>query len=205
MSGHLPAIAADTAIHPITGEIWALAETPLPDLATFMVELQGHRDKLRAWEDRINGHLLAYLDAGASWTVRVGDPHTVQYELTAPSPTAGVDVYPPDALETELRALVERGTITPDAAGKALKRQVTLVLDIPLNLPLKETADGLKRITISLGENELPVVKMDYAASAVKAGIAALRKVKGAVAGLDRAKTTSTPSRRVKVTEKTRE
>jgi hypothetical protein len=38
-----------------------------------------------------------------------------------------------------------------------------------------------------------------------RSDIAALRKVKGAVAALDRAKVTQSPSRRVKVTVKTRD
>jgi hypothetical protein len=197
--------ATPTVLDRVTGELLAVRDANTETLAAFMVHQQQLRGELADAEAIVNNALLERLDRGAVWTVRVGDPTTLQYELSAPSPTAGTDSYPPDALETELRALVERGTITPHAAGKALKRQVTLVLDVPLNLPLKETAEGLKRVTISLGENVLPVVKVDYAASAVKAGIAALRKVSGTVAALDRTKVTATPSRRVKVVVKERE
>jgi len=189
----------------VTGERLAVRDADTETLAAFMVHQQQLRGELADAEAIVNSALLERLDRGAVWTVRVGDPQTLQYELSAPSPTAGTDSYPPDALETELRALIERGTITPDAAGKALKRQITLVLDVPLNLSLKETAEGLKRIVLSLGENVLPVVKVNYTASAVKAGIVALRKVSGTTAALDRAKVTATPSRRVKVVVKERE
>jgi hypothetical protein len=188
-----------------TGEVVNLDDATTEQLAELVTNLQDVRRALAETEQAVSAELVDRLDRDACWTLRVGDPKDGrQWEIKAASPTAGSSVYPPDMLETELRALVARGTITADAAAKALRRQVTLTLDIPLDLPLKETAEGLGQITISLGENELPIAKSDHSASAVAAGINALRKVSGTTAGLDRAKRVETGgARRARVTLKT--
>lgn len=185
-------------MHPVTGEVIDLRHASLAQIAEMAVETQDIGARLRDFQQELNDALLDHLDQNAMWTMRVGD-----IEITAKSPSAGTTVYPSGDLERELTALVERGTITLDAAGKALKRQVTLTLDIPLHLPLKETADGLSRITVSLGENELPIAKVDYDARSVDSGIKALRKVPGTAAALDRAMATKpVGERRAKVVVK---
>jgi hypothetical protein len=187
------------------GEVVNLDDASTERLAELVTNLQEVRQALGETEQAVSAELVARCDAEASWTLRVGDPKDGrQWEIKTASPTAGTAVYPPDMLETELRALVARGTITADAAAKALRRQVTLTLDIPLDLPLKETAEGLGQITIFHGEDALPIAKSDSSMAAVAAGINALRKVPGTVAGLERAKRVEpVGARRAKVTLKT--
>ena len=187
------------------GEIVNLDDASTERLAELVTNLQEVWQALGETEQAVSAELVARCDKSATWTLRVGDPKDGrQWEIKTASPKAGTTVYPPDMLEAELRALVARGTITVDAAAKALRRQVTLTLDIPLRLPLKATAEGLGQITISVGEDALPIAKSDYSMAAVAAGIAALRKVPGATAGLDRAKRVETDgARRAKVTLRT--
>jgi hypothetical protein len=187
-----------------TGEIVPL-DASTERLAEYMSNLDEVRTALAEAAGAVSDELVARMDREASWTLRVGDPKEGrQWEIKGSSPTAGTETYPPDLLEVELLALVERGTITAEAAGKALRRQVTLTLDVPLNLPLKGVAEGLAQIKLTLGENELPIAKADHSAGAIAAGINALRKVAGTGAALDRAKVPGSPGpRRAKVTLKT--
>jgi hypothetical protein len=194
-----------TVVDRLSGEILTVADATTEQLAQFVTNQRQVRDDLSDAEAAVSAELVARLDANAQWTLRVGDPTDVQWEITAPSPTAGSESYPPDMLEVELLDLVEAGTITPYAAAKALKRQVTLKLDVPLNLPLKGTADSLAQLTLKLGENELPITGCDYSASASKTGINALSKVPGVKDALDRARVTQpVGTRKAKVTLKER-
>jgi hypothetical protein len=193
-------------VNPTTGEVLDLHGATTEGLAQAVTDLADKRQAIKDFEEAVESVLLERMTQAASWTLRVGDPRERQWEITSPSPAAGSTAYPADILETELRALVERGTIIESAAAKALKRQVKLTLDVPLHLPLKETSDGLSNITITLGDNELPIASCSYDSSSNKAGIKALEKVPGAKAALDRAKVpVPVGKRRVKVVEKVRD
>lgn len=189
-----------------TGEIISLPDAATDRLAELSTNLDDVQQALNDARAVVSDELVARLDRDAQWTARVGDPTDRQWEIKAPSPTAGATIYPPDVLEQELRALVDRGVVTPAAAGKALRRQITLTLDIPLELPLKDTAAALANITIRTADTELPIVKADHSMSVVAAGVNALRKVPGTNAALDRAKHVEPPGRRrAKVTLKAKD
>ena len=185
-----------------TGEMLEVATAPTETLAAFILNAKEVHEEIRDAEAIVNEELIARMDRDASWTARVNDGRT-EYELSTTSPDAGTTAYVPEDLERELRPLVERGTVSADAAGAALKRQVVMTLDIPLNLPLAETAAGLAAIEVALGDNKLPVVSADPRTSSNMRGVNALRKVPGTTAALDRAKShTAPPARRAKVSIK---
>jgi hypothetical protein len=193
-------------IHPVTGEILDLAQESVEGLAGRVVDLQETREALAVFDRALSDALLDHLDRGANWTLRVGEPtDDRQIEIKAASPSAGTEAYPPDALERELRTLVDRGTISEQAAGKALKRQVVLTLDVPLSLVLSETAKGLAEISIEHCGEEMSVVNVDQRQVSVVSGINALRKFPVVAEALDAAMVVqSPPARRVRVTVKTR-
>jgi hypothetical protein len=199
----MPSVIATTSRDVLdwkNGEVISLDEASTERLAELVTNLQDVRQALGETEQAVSTELVARCDREAVWTLRVGG-----FEIKTTSPTAGTTVYPPDMLETELRALVDRGTITEQAAGKALKRQVVLTLDVPLALPLKGLADEIRGLAVfKAGEKVLPVAGVDHRQVSVMAGINALRKVSGTGTALDRAKKTETGgARRAKVTVKT--
>lgn len=192
-------------VNPRTGELIDLDTAETVELASCMTDLQEVREQLKEIESSVSDALIERMDKAAQWTVRVGDPTDKQWEIKASSPTAGTETYPPDLLERELHALVARDTITETAAGKALKRQAVVTLDVPLGLDLKETTDGLRQLSFDLEGVPLPVAGVDSRQATVMAGINALRKVSGTGAALDRAKVSQPVGvRRAKVMLKVR-
>jgi hypothetical protein len=175
----------------VSGELIDPKSASAEALAQYMTNVQSIREDLAAAEAIVSDELVARMDRDAKWTLHVGDPKVQVWEITAPSPTAGTEVYPPDVLETELRALVDRGTITVDAADAALKRIVTVKLAVPLSASLSETAQHVKQMmSFHAGDVELRVLDSAHSATVVKAGINALAKVPGTAAALARAKRT---------------
>lgn len=203
MATNTPAVLDRT-----TGEVIDLAHASDEQLAQFCTNAQDLRDELADAEALVHSELVARLDRNAAWTLRVGDPTgEQQWEITAPSPSAGTESYPPADLERELRALVARGTITSDAARTALKRTVTLVVTPEWDADLDELVD-----VVNASEDVriagVPVTIESGAADrkSVAAGVKALRKVPGTSAALDRAKlTTPVGQRKPKVKRVTRD
>lgn len=194
-----------TIIDYVSGELIDPKTATSEALAQYVTNVQAIREDLAAAEKVVSDELVARMDRDAKWTLHVGDPKVQVWEITAPSPTAGTEVYPPDMLETELRQLVERGTITVDAADAALKRIVTVKLGVPLSASLSETAQHVKQMmSFHAGDVTLKVLGADHSATAVKAGINALGKVPGTGAALARAKRTDPGgARRARVKIKT--
>lgn len=192
-----------TIIDRLHGEILDVRDATTERLAQAVTNMQELRAQLADEEKLVSDELIARLDREARWTLSVGDPREGRvWVIKAPSPEAGTTVYPPDLLEHELRQLVERGTITADAAAMALKRTVTIELDVPLDLtaPLSEVARELKEVTITGPEGvELKVAKTDYARRSVDGGIKKLSKVPGTGAALDRAAQKTEPARKASV------
>lgn len=191
-----------------TGEVLDLADASDEQLARFCTNAQDLREELADAEAQVHRELVARLDRNASWTLRVGDPTgEAQWEITAPSPSAGTESYPPVDLERELRALVERGTITSDAARTALKRTVTLVVAPEWDADLDDLVD-IVNTSEDVRIAGVPVTIVSAAADrkSVAAGVKALRKVPGTGAALDRAKLPLPGnSRRPKVKKVTRD
>jgi hypothetical protein len=193
-------------VHPVTGEILDLENESVEGLAERVVDLQDYRERIGNFDRALNDALLERLDADASWTMRVGDPTgDRQFEIKAASPSAGTELYPPDALERELRVLVERGIISELAASKALKRQVIATLTVPLDLDLKDVAKAIDGNTYEYDGRDLEFVSCDQRQVSVVSGINALRKSPVIAEALDAAMVVqSPPTRRVKVTVRNR-
>jgi hypothetical protein len=187
-----------------TGEIVDIANATMERVAELSDNMAAVRHEIGEVIDAISTELLARLDKQASWTVRVGDPATVQWEITAPSPKAGTDVYPEDLLEEALTRLIAEGVIATEAATKACKRQLILTVNVPWSARPQDMAriltDALK---VSIAGVSVEVVKAESYVRPVAQGIAAVRKVEGTVETLDVVRRLQLPSsRRVKVTRK---
>jgi hypothetical protein len=174
-------------VHPATAEILDLRAAETITLAAAVAGLDDLRADLTDFERVVERELLARLDRGAKWTLRLGDPAgDVQFEVKAPSPDAGTDGYDERLLETELLELVSRRTINEDGAAAALRRTVTVTVEVPLEHDLEALVDKLRDVDAIAG---VPVraSSVTTARKAMAAGIKALRKVEGTGRALDRA------------------
>lgn len=189
------------------GELLDVREASTERLALLVADLDDHRARLADVDAIVSDELVGRLDRAASWTMRVGDPTgDRQFEISAPSPSAGTEAYDASLLEGELRALVGRETIAESAAATALERTLTIVVRVPLDADLEELAKKVRTAPdVELAGVAVDVVKADVGRKPVLGGIAKLRKVSGTGAALDRAQLPkSPPSRRAKVKVKTR-
>jgi hypothetical protein len=194
-------------VHPVTGEILDLSSESVERLAELTVDLQKDRENIAAFDQALSDALLAHLDRSALWTQRVGDPTgDVQYELKAPSPTAGTESYRLDLLHDALSLLIDAGVISETAASGAMQRRLVLELDVPWRADLPNMAAAVKdAIGITVADIEVKVARAEPSCQPSVAGIKALRKIPGAGAALDEALVAQDPPRRrVKVTVKTR-
>jgi hypothetical protein len=98
-------------------------------LARFMLSAdewldQQRRDVQRA-KDAVNAELLARMDGRLKWThrARLGD---IEFELNAPSPSAGKTAYDVDRMAAALRPFVEDKTLSQEAFEEVVKRTVTV-------------------------------------------------------------------------------
>lgn len=177
------------------GEIVNLDDADNQRLAEVITHTIDLRRELGEVEQLVSDELISRLDLDANWTWR-GDGVTV----TAASPERGSEDFPVDALETALQELIDKGVISREAAEKAVKRRITLQLDVPLGASMRELLEKFKEWTISFDDIEMPVVKADGTAEKVAGGIKALRKNPKAKPRLDKAAVKVTPPvRRVKV------
>lgn len=194
-------------VHPLTGEILDLASESVRDLAERVVDLQEHRQRIGDFDQALSDALLDHLDRSAQWTQRVGDLMAGrQLEIKAPSPSAGTESYPPDALVVALDELTGANLISEDAASKALQRRLVLELDIPWAADPSEMAKAVKDAAgIQVAGVDVTVVKAEPVSRVSAAGVKALRKIPGVGVVLDGALVTQDPpKRRVKVTVKTK-
>jgi hypothetical protein len=166
---------------PRTGEAVDILRAPTEQLADMLLGAGEVRSKLGDIEKALSEELVSRMDRDATWTW-----HGAGMTVSAQSPTAGTEEYPPDALETALRELVDAGAISSAAAAKALQRRVTVVLDVPWSAQHIELATLLKEApTITLGGVQVELVSCEPSAKVMKRGVTDLRKVSGTVEVLD--------------------
>jgi hypothetical protein len=208
VSGHELQTTGALIPHPVTGEAIDLTALGLGELAEHAGGLKDHRERLAEFDEALSARLLQELDRSAKWAVRAGDPSQgYQWEVQAPSPTAGTDEYPTDELRGALRLLINAGVIGERAAAGALERRLVLTLSAPFDADLEEIAEHARHgVRFQIAGVELEVVKAEPSERVVKAGINALRKIPDAVEALDTAKVERPVGRRrVKVTKITKE
>jgi hypothetical protein len=183
------------------GELTPVKAASTERIAAFVDSVAERRSELAEWESVANDELLARLDADALWTQRVGD-----FEVKAPSPTAGTESYDAEELQAALRSLIERGTVSEDAASGALRRQLTLCLEVPWDASPADLAKQVEHaISIQVAGHDVRVLSASGSIVPVLAGINRLRKLAAAAPALDTAANEPvSPRRRVKVTRKTR-
>lgn len=179
-----------------TGEEIVLADATTDRLGEVIENCRKLRASLMEAEIFVSNELVDRLDRNASWTYR-GEGGL---KISAPSPEKGSEDFPIDALESALRDLLERKVVSHEGAAKAMKRQITLTVDVPLEAPLKPLEDKFADWSIELGGLHLPVVNVSGTAVKVAAGVKALRKIPAAAETLDRAAVkTEPPLRKAKV------
>jgi hypothetical protein len=192
-------------LNPVTGELLDLQSTATESLAQALYALDEYRQGMMDFQQAVEDVLIERMDRQALWTLRVNDPRTGhQYEIRTASPTAGTHEYIPDALEHELRELIEEGTLNSAGASGALKRTLSVEFAVPWDADPSTLATTLKEAKgIQIAGVEVRVVKAMGYRIPVAAGIAKLRKIPGTGEALDRAvQHVQPPRRRAKVTLK---
>lgn len=190
-----------------TGEVVDVTSAETERLAAFVETVDDLRRDLSEAEGVVLDELLHRLDRRGQWTLRVGDPASgVQYEVKAPSPTAGTTTYDRDVLRDGLRRLVADDVLDEEAAGAAMKRTISITAQVPVDAELETLANKVAGLEAIAG---VPVreVKVDTAETPTAAGIKRLEAIGGEPAALAADCKGSAPagSRRVKVTPKRRE
>lgn len=193
-------------LDPRTGELLELdvTEASTEELAATALEVvQEQQGYLAAVQRAIELELLRRLDKSGAWTKRVGDPQEVQYEITAPSPTAGTVSYDLATLRSGLLELLERDEIDEEAASAALTRTIAIEATVPTGIDLGLLVEKLEGVTEIAG---IPVrdPKIGKSEKIPKAGIKRLTAMGGDAAKLVEKAKTILPagSRRVKITAK---
>lgn len=175
-----------------TGETIALQGTDSEALAAFVDgPIADALEQLTAAAKAIKAELLGRLDRDGLWTQRFGDPAELgyQFEVKAPSPTAGTKRLNETKLKETLEQLVADETISELAAGNALQTKVTVVFAVPWGADPQEIID--------LAWKDDRVTSAEASTAPRQAGINALEamgnKVKRAIA---RCKVRATPPTR---------
>lgn len=183
-----------TVIDRKTGELLDVRDAETERLAEFTEGVDELVAELRDSKHVVLRELVRRLDRDGTWTQRVPDavgPDGVQYEITAASPNAGTTSYPPDLLEAELVALIDRGTISETGASKALVRTLAVELRVPWSADPDELAARIMQAAeIQVAGVTVEVVKAEGKRSTKLPGVNALAKVPGTGAALDRARVT---------------
>lgn len=193
-----------------TGEVLRL-DVPNADtleLAQAAADVVGAgKDALADAEGVILAELLRRLDRAGEWTKRVGDPEAgVQYEIKAPSPTAGTVVYDVDDVRAGLRELVEGDVVDEQAAGAALERTITVQARVAVDVDLEALAATVSHLT-AIGDVAVSDVAVAPSERVMAAGMNRLTKIGGAAADLVKQaeRTGPAPRRRAKVAAKRRD
>jgi hypothetical protein len=179
-----------------TGDVFDPAKADTARLAAFCTNLGELRKELAEAERVVSDELVDRMDREALYTLHVEDGEQ-RWEIKGASQTAGTTVYLQDVLETELKGLVDENTITPDAAGRALHRHISLQLGVPWNADPQEIAQKVKEaLSIEVAGVTVTVERAEARAVPATSGINALRKQPGTVSAIDRAKREQPPGRR---------
>jgi hypothetical protein len=179
-----------------TGEVIDIAKADTARLAAFCTNLGELRKELAEAEGIVSDELIDRMDHECLYTLHVEDGES-QWEIKGSSPTAGTTVYLQDVLETELQALVKGNLITPEAAGRALHRHISLQLGVPWDADPREIAEKVKQaLSIDVAGVTVTVERAEARAVPITSGINALRKQSGTVSALDRARREQPTGRR---------
>lgn len=194
-------------LDPRTGELVELniQEASTEQLAATAVEVVEEQvGYLATVAGAIESELLRRLDKAGSWTKRVGDPESgVQYEIKAPSPTAGTVSYDLQALRSGLVELLEQDEIDEEAAAAALVRTISIVAQVPTGTDLGLLVEKVSGVTEIAGIR-VRDPKVEKSEKVAKAGIQRLEKMGGDAAALVEKAKTVLPAgfRRVKIATK---
>ena len=191
-----------TVVDRNTGEVLDLATVDEHRLARFVSQATDVKDEIGEQIAAAQVELVRRLDRSATWTRRLGEPEDgLQYEIKAPSPEAGTTEYLPDRLLEELRALVDRGTITEDAAEGALRRTISITAVVPLEADLPALVEKVQRaVDVEIGGVNVRVSAASGSDTPVAGGIGKIEKVPGTGAAIARARITRpTPPRKASV------
>lgn len=197
-----------TVVDRDTGELIDLRTALTKNLAALSVRCAELRQDLADTEAAISDELVRRLDRDASWTYRPpamsGD--AIQYEITAPTPTAGTKGYDPTLMEAELRALLERDTLSETAAAEVLRRHVEIVARVPFGSDLDAIVKQLRGAAgFDIAGVPCEVVSVDAKRQVMAGGVTKILKVPGTKAAVERATiSTRAPSRKAKITVKTK-
>jgi hypothetical protein len=186
-------------------DLRAADDETLADLSVRTGEL---RAELAQTEALISDELVARLDRDLKWTRRTGIVHgRVQYEITAPAPTAGTIGYDERAMEAELTTLVEDGVLSEAGAGEALRRHVTIVARVPFGQDVDHVAKELREAqSVTIAGAECQVVEATVTRQVMANGVKSAAKVPAAKEAIDRATIAKTPPpRRAKIKVKTKD
>jgi hypothetical protein len=189
-----------------TNEIVGVKDASTLSLAAFVTDMQTVREKHAEAEAVVSDELVSRMDQALNWTLREGDLRDGEaWEIKAPSPAAGTEVYPPEVLEPELSALIETGIINEQGAETALKRTLLIEVAVPWATDPDEIALVLKdALGIEIAGHKVDVLSATANRRVVAAGVNKLSKIPGTKDALDRAVITREPPvRRAKVTLKT--
>jgi hypothetical protein len=191
-------------LDPGTGELLTVRAADTEALAAWRVHADEARDSLAESEAIVSDELVRRLDREGKWTLRVGDPTVRQYEITAPSPTAGTDVYDERLLADALQRLVADDVISGEAASRAMPRRLLLELEVPWDADPDTLASLIpSNMRVQIASTDMAVLAARSVIRVMASGIAALRKVPGTAQVLDTCKPAvapSAPKRRAKVT-----
>lgn len=178
------------------GELLDLREASDARLAETIDHVAEARDQLRDLESAVSDEILDRLDRSATWTLRVREGDR-EWEIKAPSPSAGTEVYRADALDEALRELVAVGLIDALAAERALERTLTVRVALPWDADGDKLAEHIAAAPgISIAGVEVGVQATSLDAKPVVAGIKAVRKIPGTESALDGARAEQDPPRR---------
>lgn len=175
-------------VNRLTGEQIDVRTADTEALGRFELAAQDVTEELRVSRDIVNQELVARLDRGLSWTLRLGDPRQSQVEITAPSPTAGTTTYPELLLERELQGLAVRGIVSEEGAAQALERKLVVTFGVPLDADLDElAAEAAATLVVNLGNRVLVVEDARPVRKSIAAGVRKLAKLPGTAAAIKRA------------------
>lgn len=134
--------SAVAVVNPLTMEIVPLDGT-IDELAAV---IDGYAEFTRlAQEARklVGEELIRRMDRAGTWTHRAGE-----FEITAPSPTAGTEVFDPEKVREAVKALLADDLIDPEAGLSACAIAVTLEVgaDSPRDGTIKVKKRGLEAL-----------------------------------------------------------
>ena len=176
-----------TVIDRVTGELLDLTSASPLQIAEFIDHMDVIRSELSEHDTLARHELVRRLDMNGKWTLRVGEPtDDMQYEIKAPSPTAGTDGYPPADLEAALLLLLDDDVISETGADSALDRHLVVTARVAFSDDLDQLANTVRdAVGVVIAGATVDVIDAAAIRKPRKAGITALRKVPGVAGVLD--------------------